>query len=78
VRVDGVEKSKAMLLAALENEDGAPRDIVAFNAGASIYIAGLTATLVDGVARARETLRNGAARRKLDEFVSATQALAAQ
>jgi anthranilate phosphoribosyltransferase len=78
VRVDGVEKSKAMLLAALENEDGAPRDIVALNAGASIYVAGLTATLAEGVARARETLQSGAARRKLDEFVSTTQAAAAQ
>jgi anthranilate phosphoribosyltransferase len=78
VRVDGVEKSKAMLLAALENEDGAPRDIVALNAGASIYVAGLTATFAEGVARARETLQSGAARRKLDEFVSTTQAAAAQ
>ena len=46
-----------MVLAALENQDGPPRDIVALNAGASIYIAGLPATLADGVARARETLR---------------------
>ena len=67
-----------MLLAALENQDGPPRDIVALNAGASIYVAGLAATLADGVARARETLQSGAARRKLDEFVSSTQSLAAQ
>jgi anthranilate phosphoribosyltransferase len=73
VSVDGVEKSKAMLLAALENEEGPARDIVALNAGASIYIAGLTATFADGVARAREMLESGAARRKLDEFVSSTQ-----
>ncbi len=78
VRVDGVEKSKAMLLAALENQEGPPRDIVALNAGASIYIAGLAGTVQEGVARARDTLRSGAARRKLDEFVSSTQSLAAQ
>jgi anthranilate phosphoribosyltransferase len=78
VRVDSVEKSKAMLLAALENQDGAPRDIVALNAGASIYIAGLVATLADGVARARETLQSGAARKKLVEFVASTQSHAAQ
>jgi anthranilate phosphoribosyltransferase len=78
VRVDSVETSKAMLLSALENEDAPPRDIVALNAGASIYIAGLAATLAEGVARAKETLRSGAARRKLDEFVSSTQKLAAQ
>jgi anthranilate phosphoribosyltransferase len=78
VRVDGVEKSKAMLLAALENQEGPARDIVALNAGASIYIAGLAPSLSDGVGRARETLRSGEARRKLDEFVSATQAPGAQ
>jgi anthranilate phosphoribosyltransferase len=78
VRVDGVEKSKAMLIAALENVDSPARDIVALNAGASIYIAGVADTLADGVMRARQTLKSGAARRKLDEFVSATQSLAAQ
>ena len=39
---------------------------------------GVADTLADGVTRARETLKSGAARRKLDEFVSATQSLAAQ
>ena len=78
VRVDGVEKSKAMLIAALENVESPARDIVALNAGASIYIAGVADTLADGVTRARQTLKSGAARRKLDEFVSATQSLAAQ
>jgi anthranilate phosphoribosyltransferase len=78
VRVDSVEKSKAMLISALENQDGPPRDIVALNAGASIYIAGLAPTLSEGVARAKDTLRSGAARRKLDEFVSSTHKLAAQ
>ena len=35
------EKSKAMLLDALEDKPGAARDIVALNAGAGIYVAGL-------------------------------------
>jgi anthranilate phosphoribosyltransferase len=34
IRVDGVERSRAMVLAALANETGAARDIVALNAGA--------------------------------------------
>jgi anthranilate phosphoribosyltransferase len=73
VRVTGVEESKAMMLSALENRAGAPRDIVAFNAGASIYIAGLTGSLREGIDKARAVLASGEARRKLDEFVAATR-----
>ncbi len=73
IRVDGVEQSKAMVLAALENQDGAARDIVAFNAGASIYVAGLADTLKDGVSKALDVIASGAARRKLDQFVAFTR-----
>lgn len=73
IRVDGVEQSRALVLAALENQDGAARDIVAFNAGASIYIAGLAGTLAEGVKQALATIASGAARRKLDQFVAFTQ-----
>jgi len=74
IRVDGVERSKAMVLAALDNEAGPARDIVALNAGASIYIAGLAPTLAGGVQKAQAVLASGAARKKLDAFVGFTQA----
>jgi anthranilate phosphoribosyltransferase len=73
IRVDGVEQSRDMMLAALDNTEGAARDIVALNAGASIYIAGKAPTLVDGVQQALAVLASGAARKKLDQFVSFTQ-----
>jgi anthranilate phosphoribosyltransferase len=73
IRVDGVEQSKAMVLAALGNEAGPARDIVALNAGASIYIAGLAPTLAAGVQKALATLASGAARKKLDAFVAFTK-----
>lgn len=76
LRVDGIDASKAMLIAALENTDGPARDIVAFNAGASIYIAGLAPTLADGVKKALATLASGAARAKLDQFVAHTKVAA--
>ncbi len=72
LRVDGIEASKAMLLAALDNQDGPARDIVAFNAGASIYVAGLAESLADGVKKALATIASGAARQKLDQFVAHT------
>ena len=78
IRVADIEQSKSMILGALENKEGAARDIVALNAGAGIYVAGLAATLGDGVARARSTLASGAARRKLDEFVAYSRSVAAK
>jgi anthranilate phosphoribosyltransferase len=73
VRVSSVEESRAMLLEALEGKTGPARDIVALNAGASIYVAGLAATLAEGVARALAVLTSGAARRKVDDFVACTR-----
>jgi anthranilate phosphoribosyltransferase len=73
LRVTSVDDSKSMLLGALDNVKGAARDIVALNAGASIYVAGLAASLADGVQAAFQVIESGAARRKLDEFVASTR-----
>jgi anthranilate phosphoribosyltransferase len=75
IRVDGVEKSKAMVLAALGNEAGAARDIVALNAGAAIYVAGLAPTMAEGVKKAQSVIASGAARQKLEAFVALTKSL---
>ena len=76
LQVANVEESKAMLLGALDNRLGAPRDIVALNAGASIYVCGLAATLGDGVEKAFEMIVSGAARAKVEEFVGCTKRFA--
>lgn len=76
LKVETAEQSKVLLLAALNNEPGPPRDIVAFNAGAALYAANLTDTIGAGIKLAQKTLASGAARAKLDEFVQATQKLA--
>ena len=73
IRVESVEQSKAMVLAALGNEAGAARDVVALNAGASIYVAGLAPTVAAGVQKALGVLQSGAARKKLDAFVGFTK-----
>ena len=75
IRVEGAEQSKAMLLAALDNNPGAARDIVALNAGASIYVVGLAGTHAAGVKQALEMIASGAARRKLDQFVAFTRSV---
>jgi len=75
IRVDGAGQSKAMLLAALDNEAGAARDIVALNAGAGIYVAGLADTHAAGVKTALAAIASGAARAKLDQFVAFTRSV---
>jgi len=64
--------SKDMLLAALDNRTGPAREIVALNAGAAIYVAGLADSLESAVARAQNVIARGAARKKLDELVQFT------
>ncbi|MDG4552293.1 MAG: anthranilate phosphoribosyltransferase [Candidatus Contendobacter sp.] len=76
LRVENPEQSKAMLFGALENQPGAPRDIVALNAGAALYAANRTDSIAGGLALAWEAIASGAARAKLDEFVRCTQKLA--
>ena len=76
LKVENAEQSKAMLLNALDNEPGTPRDIVTFNAGAALYAANVTPSIATGIELAREALASGAARVKLDEFVRYTQTLA--
>jgi len=76
LRVSTVEASRAMVLTALENKPGAPRDVVALNAGAALYVCGKAPTFEDGVELAVDTLASGAARAKVDEFVRATQQFA--
>jgi anthranilate phosphoribosyltransferase len=69
---DGGE-SKDMMLTALSNQPGPARDILALNAGAAIYVAGLADSHQAGVQKALEVLATGAAKTKLDQFVAVTQ-----
>ena len=69
LRVADAAESKAMLLEALANKPGTPREIVTLNAGAALYAANLADSIADGIAAAREAIASGAARAKLDEFV---------
>ncbi len=75
LKVDNADQSRAMLLAALENQDGLPREIVALNAGAALYAAGRTDSIAKGIELARTVIASGAARAKLDQFVATTRQL---
>src|SRR5258706_6278329 len=76
LKVKNAAESKEMVLEALGNVEGTPREIVTLNAGAGLYAAGIASSIGDGLVRAREAIASGAARAKLDAFVAATQKLA--
>ena len=76
LRVENAAESMDLLRQALDNRDCLAREIVAYNAGAALYAAGVAASIEEGILRARDALASGAAAAKLDEFVRTTQVLA--
>ena len=77
LRVDSPEQSIQMLRAVLDNTPGPALDIVALNAGAALYVAGVASDIGDGLARARAAIANGSARQRLQQYVDTTRALVA-
>lgn len=73
IKVSNREESRALVIQALDNVEGAARDIVAFNAGLAIYAGNKADTIGDALSLAFETLSNGSARAKLEEFCAYTR-----
>ncbi len=66
IQIQNAAESKAMIMDVLNGKKGAPRDIVLLNAGAAIYVAGITATLAAGIEKAAQMIDDGVALSKLD------------
>lgn len=75
LKVDTPQASLAMMRQVLDNEPGAPRDIVVLNAGAALYAANVAADIPDGIRKARAALESGAAKAKLEQLVRVSKAL---
>jgi anthranilate phosphoribosyltransferase len=75
IQVNTVDESKAMIEAVLDNQPGPAHNIVAMNAGAAIYVAGLAPSLKQGIERASQTIKSGAAKQKMEEFIRFTRHL---
>jgi len=69
IQVTDADTAKAMLLTVMDNQPGAARDVVLLNAGAAIYVAGLSDTLESGVKKAAEIVASGAAKYKLEQLI---------
>jgi anthranilate phosphoribosyltransferase len=75
LKVANSVESKAKIFEALDNVEGAARDIVALNASTALYAASVVPSIAEGLDLARKTLASGAARAKLEQFVHVTQEL---
>jgi anthranilate phosphoribosyltransferase len=73
--VESAEESLAIIRDVFAGKPGPARDIVALNAGAAIYVAGLSVSLTEGVERAFSTLDEGLAQSKLDALIRFGQSL---
>jgi anthranilate phosphoribosyltransferase len=60
----------------LSGEPGTERSMAVLNAGAAIYVGGVTGSLEEGVRAAERAVDDGAAREKLERFVARTVELA--
>ena len=74
-KVANATESKDKVFEVLNNANGPACDIVALNAGMALYGAGVALDIADGIAKAREAIRSGAALAKLHQFVQVTQQL---
>jgi len=76
--VEGVDASLQLLTSALGGERDArsqrAANLVALNAGAALYVAGVAATVSEGVGLAHDVLASGAALEKLQQLADMTQA----
>lgn len=70
--VDGAEQSLGMIKLIFEGHTGPARDIVLLNAGAAIYVAGLSESHKAGIEKAAEVIDSGAALKKLNDLATLT------
>ncbi|MBT3428728.1 MAG: anthranilate phosphoribosyltransferase, partial [Gammaproteobacteria bacterium] len=72
LRVENSTQSLALVNAALNQQDEAATNIVCLNAGAAIFVAGLSADLHSGVMMAQDVIASGQAAERMQVFVDFT------
>jgi len=77
ILVNNAEESLQLMQQVLENQPGTARNIVVFNAGTAIYLAGVTTDLRAGIDLADKVIADGSARRKLRDLIQLSNELAA-
>ncbi len=75
IAVNSADESLMLMRSVLDNTPGPALDIVALNAGAAIYVAGLVESLHAGIVQARRVIASGAAGDKLNALIQFTRQL---
>jgi len=70
IQVNSSKESLDLILEVFNNVNSPAKDIVCLNAGAAIYVAGITDTIEDGVIKAQTAIQEGLALRKLEQLIS--------
>jgi len=69
IRADNADASLALITEAFSGRNGTAKNIISLNAGAAIYVSGLTTSLQSGIDRANQVLTDGSSQKKLDEYI---------
>lgn len=72
--MDSPQASAAIIRGVLAGNPGPARDVVVLNAGAALYVAGVTASHHAGVEAAAAAIDSGAAAARLTAYIDYTQA----
>ena len=72
IRAEDASDSLRIIKGVFDNETGPAKDIVCFNAGAAIYVAGIANSLQAGIDKAAEVIASGDAAQKLNQLVVKT------
>ncbi len=76
VQVADADESLATIRALLDGQRGAPRDMVLLNSGAALYVAGVAASIAEGIESAGKAIDDGSARERLARLVEVSQSFA--
>ena len=69
IRADNADASLALITEAFSGRNGTAKSIISLNAGAAIYVSGLTTSLQSGIDRANQVLSDGSSQKKLNEYI---------
>jgi len=75
LKVADAAESKERVMEAISGKSGPALDVVLLNAGAALYAADVAPSIAAGIERARAAVTSGAARAKLDQFVTFTRSV---
>ena len=67
---DSVEGSLALVMESLQDPESPAGEIVALNAGAAIYVSGITNNISEAIAKAKKCIASGAAKKKLEDLAN--------